>query len=73
VPSSLQGGTSFAFIRRDGPMSGSLWMTAQEVDMLELTTLVPLAAAGWAFLVWLFGGGLGLALIVFLVLKMFGK
>jgi hypothetical protein len=32
-----------------------------------------LAAAGWAFLVWLFGGGLGLALVVFVVLKMFGK
>jgi len=30
------------------------------------------AAAGWAFLVWLFGGGLGLAIIVFIVLKMIG-
>ncbi|HLL23841.1 MAG TPA: hypothetical protein VK427_17000 [Kofleriaceae bacterium] len=26
-------------------------------------------AIGWAFLVWLFGGGLGLAVIVFLILK----
>lgn len=32
-----------------------------------------LAAAGPAFLVWLFGGGLGLAFVVFIVLKMFGK
>jgi len=34
---------------------------------------IPLAAAGWAFLVWLFGGGVGLALAVFLVLKLLGK
>ena len=43
---------------------------------LELATLLPvalpLAAAGWAFLVWLFGGGLGLALLVFIVLKVLG-
>ena len=31
------------------------------------------AAAGPAFLVWLFGGGFGLALVVFVVLKMVGK
>ena len=35
--------------------------------------ILPLAAGGWAFLVWLFGGGLGLALLVFIVLKMLGK
>jgi len=29
-------------------------------------------AAGWAFLVWLFGGGLGLAILVFIVLKALG-
>jgi hypothetical protein len=28
-------------------------------------------AAGWAFLVWLFGGGLGLAIVVFILLKLF--
>lgn len=38
-----------------------------------LATTLPLAAAGWAFLVWLFGGGFGLALIVFFVLKVLGK
>jgi hypothetical protein len=32
-----------------------------------------LAAAGPAFLVWLFGGGFGLALFVFVVLKVLGK
>jgi hypothetical protein len=26
-----------------------------------IAEIAPLAAAGWAFLVWLFGGGLGLA------------
>ncbi|MEO6437455.1 MAG: hypothetical protein ABIP55_17055 [Tepidisphaeraceae bacterium] len=29
-------------------------------------------AAGWALLVWLFGGGLTLAIVVFVVLKMIG-
>ena len=32
-----------------------------------------LAAAGPAFLVWLFGGGFGLALVVFVLLKLLGK
>ena len=41
--------------------------------MIEALTILPMAAAGWAFLVWLFGGGLGLALIVFIVLKMIGQ
>ena len=38
--------------------------------MLEM---LPVAAAGWAFLVWLFGGGLGLALVVFVVMKLLGQ
>ncbi|MGZ9106708.1 MAG: hypothetical protein ACXW3M_13080 [Rhodoplanes sp.] len=29
-------------------------------------------AAGWAFLVWLFGGGIGLAIAVFVILKLIG-
>ena len=41
--------------------------------MLDLATIVPMAAAGWAFLVWLFGGGLGLAVVVFIVLKVLGR
>jgi len=32
-----------------------------------------IAAAGPAFLVWLFGGGFGLAFLVFVVLKVMGK
>lgn len=46
-----------------------------------LETLLPLAtnsapvlaAAGWAFLVWLCGGGFGLAVLVFIVLKLLGR
>ena len=41
--------------------------------MVEIASIVPMAAAGWAFLVWLFGGGFGLALLVFIVLKMLGR
>jgi hypothetical protein len=41
--------------------------------MFLVAEMLPLAAAGWAFLVWLFGGGLGLAALVFIVLKMLGK
>ncbi len=41
--------------------------------MLELAIVLPMAAAGWAFLVWLSGGGLGLAVVVFIVLKMLGR
>lgn len=41
--------------------------------MLETATqIIPLAAAGWAFLVWICGGGLGTAIIVFIVLKVLG-
>lgn len=35
--------------------------------------LAPMAAAGWAFLVWLCGGGFGMAVVVFIVLKLLGK
>lgn len=40
---------------------------------MTVDTIFPLAAAGWALLVWLFGGGFGLALLVFVVLKVLGK
>jgi hypothetical protein len=41
---------------------------------LLLLTMAPmLAAAGWAFLVWLCGGGFGLAILVFIVLKLLGR
>ncbi|HEY8665346.1 MAG TPA: hypothetical protein VIL86_01715 [Tepidisphaeraceae bacterium] len=38
-----------------------------------LAVMFPMAAAGPAFLVWLCGGGFGLAVVVFIVLKLFGK
>ena len=38
-----------------------------------LAEMAILGAAGWAFLVWLFGGGLTLAIVVFIVLKLLGK
>jgi len=41
--------------------------------ILLASTPLLVAAAGWAFLVWLFGGGLGLALLVFIVLKLIGQ
>lgn len=42
--------------------------------MLEAITLgVPALAAGWSFLYLLFGGGLGGAILIFVVLKMLGK
>jgi len=40
--------------------------------MLTLATSLFLAAAGWSFLYLLFGGGLGGALLIFIVLKMIG-
>ena len=38
-----------------------------------LMTSVPLAAAGWAFLYWIFGGGFLGAIVIFVLLKMLGK
>jgi hypothetical protein len=41
------------------------------IASIALTPMI--AAAGWAFLVWAGGGGFGLALCVFVVLKLLGK
>jgi hypothetical protein len=42
--------------------------------ILSTIILAPMfAAAGWSFLYLLCGGGLGGALLIFVVLKMFGK
>mgnify|MGYP001550950726 CR=1 FL=1 len=38
-----------------------------------ILAMQPFAATGWAALVWLFGGGIPLAIIVFIVLKMMGR
>jgi hypothetical protein len=39
----------------------------------ELALMIPAAAAGWSLLYLLFGGGLGGAILIFIVLKMIGK
>jgi hypothetical protein len=42
--------------------------------MLELiANTTPVLAAGWSLLYLLFGGGLGGAVLIFIVLKMFGR
>lgn len=42
--------------------------------MLTIATMMIMAAAGWALiLTWLFGGGIGLFLLLFVILKMLGK
>jgi hypothetical protein len=42
--------------------------------MIETALMLPVAAAGWALiLTWLLGGGIGLFLLLFVILKMFGK
>jgi hypothetical protein len=40
---------------------------------MTVAELLPLAAAGWAFLYYLLGGGLGGAILIFIVLKLLGK
>jgi hypothetical protein len=39
----------------------------------ELAMVVPVAAAGYSLLYLLFGGGLGGAIVIFVVAKMLGK
>ena len=44
------------------------------ITLLLASFIVPtLAAAGWAFLTYICGGGLGLAIAVFVVLKLLGR
>jgi hypothetical protein len=40
--------------------------------LLMATPVLPPLAAGWAFLYFLFGGGLGGAILIFIVLKALG-
>ena len=41
--------------------------------MLALTLLFPVAAAGYSLIYLLFGGGLGGAVLIFIVAKLLGK
>jgi hypothetical protein len=40
---------------------------------MAIAALTPVLAAGWSFLYLLFGGGIGGAVLIFVVLKMLGK
>lgn len=41
--------------------------------MLVLASAAPVLAAGWSLLYLLFGGGLGGAVLIFIVLKLLGR
>ncbi len=41
--------------------------------MTTLALVLPIAAAGWSFLYLLLGGGLGGAVVIFIVAKLLGK
>jgi hypothetical protein len=41
--------------------------------LLAVASGLPVLAAGWAFLYYLLGGGLGGAFLIFVVLKMVGR
>ena len=41
--------------------------------MLMLASAAPMLAAGWSLLYLLFGGGLGGAVLIFIVLKLLGR
>jgi hypothetical protein len=42
--------------------------------MMELAMLAPLAAAGWALIgTWVLGGGVGMFILLFVILKVLGK
>jgi len=41
--------------------------------MIVLASAAPVLAAGWSFLYLLFGGGIGGAVLIFIVLKLLGR
>jgi hypothetical protein len=43
------------------------------MELLAFAPLMPVAAIGYALLYMLFGGGLGGAVLIFIVAKMFGR
>lgn len=43
------------------------------LGMITLASTLFLAAAGWSFLYLLFGGGIGGAILIFIILKMLGQ
>jgi hypothetical protein len=57
----------------EGDMSFFVYCNIGESIMAILATSVVLAAAGYSLLYLLFGGGLGGAVLIFIVAKMLGK
>jgi hypothetical protein len=45
----------------------------QKENIVESSSLIPLAAAGYSIVYLLAGGGLGGAILIFIVAKMLGK
>jgi hypothetical protein len=75
--STIGGRSTFRAGEATAPLStgdSGMKQTKQIHIMLNLQSYISnrRAAAGPAFLVWLFGGGLGAALLVFVVLKLIG-
>jgi len=52
--------------------AGPKWFLVRQkgISMVTALTILPLAAAGWSLLYLLLGGGLGGAILIFIVLKM---
>ncbi len=47
--------------------------TIERINRVQTMIHERKGALGWAFLVWLFGGSLGVVILVFIVLKMIGQ
>ncbi len=44
------------------------------MDPITASIVIPVAAAGWAFIMtWIAGGGIGMFLVLFVLLKLLGK
>lgn len=54
-----------------GPQKKRSFLTSLMSTLLFGAPMI--AAAGWAFLTWVLGGGAGLAILVFIVMKVLGK
>jgi hypothetical protein len=48
-------------------------LNKENIMLMLAATALPVAAAGWSLLYLLLGGGLGGAILIFIVLKMLGK
>ncbi len=60
-----------AAVCQSGAMAGSLRRAGDMIDAIN--SGAPVLAAGWSLLYMLFGGGIGGAIIIFILLKAIGK